>query len=250
MSKYFAVIFCFMLLGATVAKADELDAWFLKGNEFYQNGDYENARKMYSKILDSGFESWEVYYNIGNTYYKEKQIGRAILFYERAKRLDPQNEDVQFNLELANLGIVDRIREMPQFVLTKWIAWLADLPGLSLLMIFSYIVLIVSLIARKLFPSMKLSRMVFVTMVGLTCLFVITTGLFVFKVVYNETKTEAIVLTDKVDVRSAPDMVSTEVFTLHEGVKVQIEDHSADWVKIKLSDGKVGWLKKNVVEKI
>jgi len=241
----------FVLSGFTPVHADEIDALFLRGNEHYQNGDFAQARDAYLKILESGYESWEVYYNIGNTYFKEREIGKAILFYERAKRLEPQNEDVLFNLALVNLSTVDRIQELPTFFLTNWLRKLANLFSMGLLatvVAISYVCVMVLLMLRTLTRRAKFYRVLVVSMIGVSFVLAISAGLFLFRVVEKETRVEAIVLTDKVFVRSAPDELSTEVFTLHEGVKVLVQDESSEWAKIRLADGKVGWLRRDIIE--
>ena len=96
----------------------------------------------------------------------------------------------------------------------------------------------------------RFRRLILITTSISSTLLFIFAGTFVIRIIDNETKIEAIVLTDKIDVRSAPGTAGTVVFTLHEGVKVQIKDRSGTWAKIKLADGKVGWLKQDVIEKI
>lgn len=249
------VVFVSVLIAFRVTPvfADEIDTLFLQGNELYQNGDFAGARRNYEKILEAGFESWEVYYNIGNTYYKEGKTGKAVLFYERAKRLQPQNEDLNFNLGLVNLATVDRIQAIPELFLTRWVNRIAHLVSLSVwgtLLVLSYVGLFSLLIYRRLMKTGKFYRPVVVSIMVLALVFAVSAGFFVYRVSESEHKIEAIVLAEKVDARSAPDEISTEVFTLHEGVKVQVLDKSAQWVKIRLADGKVGWLKNDVMEKI
>ncbi len=235
------------------ASANNADAFFVKGNEYYQEGQYQRAIAEYEKILIQGLESWEVYYNIGNAYYKLGNIGRAILNYERAKRLNPENEDIRFNLEFANMATADRIEKLPAFFLTHWIAKVGDSLGVRALgyaTVSIYLVAIAIVIARVLRPSLRRNRVVFTGLVVSATALCLVAGLFASRIVAIETIEEAIVLVDKADVRSAPGETGTEVFTLHEGVKVEIRDHSMDWVKIRLADGKVGWISNNAIEKI
>jgi len=219
----------------------------------YQEGDYKAAVAAYSKILDAGYESWEVYYNLGNAYYKEGNIGRAILNYERAKRFAPKNEDIAHNLEIANLAVVDRIQEIPPFFLFAWISSFAHvfslnwLGGIVLTLYLSLTVFIILWLFAKTARLKKVSLLA-ISISGLFLMFF--TGIFSYRIIENETRTEAVVLADKVDVKSAPDANGTNVFTLHEGVKLEIRDSALDWVQIRLADGKVGWLRDEAIAKI
>ncbi|MFQ5864859.1 MAG: tetratricopeptide repeat protein [bacterium] len=249
---------CFILLlfwsiNLDRSAAVEIDSYFLKGNEYYQQGEYKAAIEEYEKIVNIGYESWEVYYNLGNAYFKDRQIGRAILNFERAKRLNPKNEDINFNLELANLSVVDRIPQMPQFFLFAWsskVVHLFSLYTLGVITIAIYLLWIMTILLHIFLKSGRIRRYTTVSVGIASILFVIFTGLFSARIYENETKIEGIVVTDKVDVRSAPHEAGTEVFTLHQGVKVEIKDRSGEWAKIRLSDGKVGWLRQEVIEKI
>jgi hypothetical protein len=247
----YELVFLFLLGSSSFA--GDLDAFFVKGNDLYQKGDYKAAIEEYSKILAQGYESWEVYYNLGNAYFKEREIGKAILNFEKAKRLNPKNEDIEFNLELSNLATVDRIPELPQLFLFVWISkfiHLLDLQSLGIVTMAIYLVWIGLLLLMIFGKTSRFRRLTLIaTSISSTLLFVFA-GTFVIRIIDNETKIEAIVLTDKIDVRSAPGTAGTVVFTLHEGVKVQIKDRSGVWAKIKLADGKVGWLKEEVIEKI
>lgn len=250
---FFATLCVLLLSSLTESMAGEIEALFIKGNELYQNGEYQAAIAQYKKINELGYQSWEVYYNLGNAYYKSGQIARAILYYERARRLNPKNEDIDFNLELANLSVVDRIAEFPKIFPAAWISTIANfvgLQGLGVITIVVYSMLIGLIIYRFLRRGNRSSRVNMVSIVVCGFLLTVCSGLLSMKIYDNENRLEAIVLAPKVDVRSAPDDDSTEMFTLHEGVKVQLKDRSGEWVKIRLSDRKVGWLKIDVIEKI
>lgn len=252
-SEKLIFIISILISWQAVLPAGEADAYFMQGNQLYQESDYQAAISAYSKILNAGYESWEVYYNLGNAYYKQGNIGRAILNYERAKRLAPKNEDIDHNLEIANLAVVDRIQEIPPFFLFAWISSFAHAFSLSWLggiVLTLYLCLTVLVILRLFVETARLKRMSFfaITVAGL--FLILFSGIFSYRIIENETRTEAVVLADKVDVKSAPDANGTNVFTLHEGVKLEVRDRSLDWVQIRLADGKVGWLRDEVIAKI
>ncbi len=243
----------FLLMHVGFSFADEIDSFFLKGNEYYQQGNYKAAIDAYLKILNNGYESWEVYYNLGNAYYKDQQIGLAILNFERAKRLNPENEDINFNLELANLSVVDRIPEMPQFFLFALVSKLVHLFSLNALGFITIGIYLIWTALTLFYIFLKTGRVrrILILSIGITTILLIFfAGIFSIRIYENETRIEGIVVVDKVDVKSAPGEAGTEVFTLHQGVKVQIKDRSGEWAKIRLSDGKVGWLNQAVIEEI
>ncbi len=246
-------LFLILVLFSSSAMAGEAEAFFLKGNEYYQAGSFAQALEEYQNVLDTGYESWEVYYNIGNTYFKQGDVARAILNFERAKKRTPENEDVNYNLDFANLVIVDRIQELPEFFLYSWFKTVTKAIGiktLGILAVGAYLLLMLLLILRVVRRSLFAPRaVVFLTVTASICLLMFG-GLFGAHVYQLETRVEAIVLADKIDVKSAPDAAGTDVFALHSGVKVRLEDSSLDWVKIRLSDGKVGWMKKDAIEVI
>ncbi len=250
--NHFAILTLSILCLASGLLANDVEVFFVKGNEFYQDGNYKGAIEEFEKILNSDYESWEVYYNLGNAYFKDGQTAKAILNFERAKKLHPKDEDINYNLELVNLAIVDRIQELPQFFLFKWLSNIAHSINLKVLggiTVSLYLLLILITIFRIYLKSAQLKRTVFVSLIAASITLTVFTGLFVIRIFETETKVEAIVIKDKVDVKSAPGGL-TEVFTLHEGVKVQIKDHSENWVKIRLADGKIGWLETKVLKQI
>lgn len=247
-----AVSLC-MMIACSPASASDADANYSRGNQAYQNGNYQAAIKAYSQILETGYESWEVYYNLGNAYYKMGDIGRAILNYERAKKLEPKNEDINHNLEIANLAVVDRIQEIPQFFLFAWFSSVAHFFSLGLLggiVLALYFALTLLIILRLFANSVSVRKVAVVAIIFIGSICLLFVGIFSLRVIENERRNEAIVLANKVDVRSAPDANGTVVFTLHEGVKLEIYDRSLDWVKIRLADGKLGWLHNDVIAKI
>jgi len=250
--NYFAIMTLSILCLASNLLANEVEVFFVRGNEYYQDGNYKVAIEEFEKILNSEYESWEVYYNLGNAYFKDGQTAKAILNFERAKKLNPKDEDINYNLELANIAIVDRIQELPQFFLFKSVSTMAHSINLKVLggvTVSLYLFLMVLTVFRIYLKSTQLQRTAFVSIIATSITLTVFTGLFVMRIFENETKVEAIVIKDRVDVKSAPGGL-TEVFTLHEGVKVQIKDHSETWVKIRLADGKIGWLETGVLEQI
>lgn len=225
-----------------------------EGNRLYQEGDFAGALEAYESILDAGFESGDLHYNTGNAYFKLGDLGRAILHYERARRLLPGDEGVLANLELAGTLTVDEVEALPRFwVLSAWDWWIALLPRSLLLLVVALAYLggmagVVAWIMRRGTSMALWGGRIALVGGGLTLVF----GLILMVRELGLSRAEeAVVLVAEVPVRSAPsEDGDLTVFTVHEGTKVRIDRRSDEWAEVVLEDGKVGWLKLEAVETI
>lgn len=225
-----------------------------EGNRIYQEGDFAGALEAYESILDAGFESGDLHYNTGNAYFKLGRLGRAILHYERARRLLPGDEGVLANLELARTLTVDEVEPLPRFwVLSVWDWSIGLLPRSLLLLVvaLSYVggmAGVVALILRRgTAVAVWGGRL---AVLGGVLTLVLGMNLMVRELGLGRAE-EAVVLVAEVPVRSAPsEDGDLTVFTVHEGTKVRIDRRSDEWAEVVLADGKVGWLKLETVETI
>ena len=232
------------------SRAGERENLFSEGNRFYQAGNYAAALEAYQKILDAGYKSGGLYYNMGNCYYKLQDVGRAVLFYERAKRLMPGDEDLETNLALANLGVVDQITPRPEFVVFRVFRGVVHLLSLSVLVwivAVSYAGLMGSLIVWVVSRKFVFRRAGAHGAIVLGVLFSVVGLVLVDRLREERNRVEGVILAGKVDVMSAPNE-DTELFSLHEGTKVRVDETSGEWMEIVLVDGKVGWVKQEVLE--
>lgn len=244
------VLFIFMIKTSSVL-ADHNQYLFDEANKLYQQEKYQESIYNYLEIIKNGYESWQLYYNLGNAYYKTRQFGRAILNYERALKQNPKNEDILFNLQIANLAVVDKIITPPQFFISKWLSELKSLWGIQTLtfMAIGLYLLTTLLIVAKIFTRKSHQQwLLTVLLVPILILFLAITTILVVRINENNTLQHAIVLVDKVDVLSSPEQQGTELFSLHEGVKFNVEELRGEWAKIRLADGKVGWVRKDIFE--
>lgn len=226
------------------------DYYFEQGNQAYRDGNYQEAIDWYQKILDTGYESGRLYYNLGNCYYKTDQIGRAILNYEKSKKFLPNDSELQFNLELARLKIIDRIETPPRFFLFEWwdqIKNFYTISQLTNLVLLSYIVSAAILVAFLFLKADRIRKILFSTFI-ITLILTLFCGYLLFANIHEEkTNQYGIVLSPNVTVLSAPGEGATDVFVLHEGIKIRIGDQRGDWLKIVLPDGKSGWIRNSHV---
>ncbi|MFO7890716.1 MAG: tetratricopeptide repeat protein [bacterium] len=256
MKKYkifVSIAVLFIMLTSAVVNAQDETELFQKGNQLYREGEFLKAVDCYLEIYEQGYESGHLYYNIGNCYYKLHKIGKAVLFYERAKKLMPRDEDLQFNLKLVNLSVVDKIEPLPAFFLFRLFNGFFHLvpkPFLVWIVAALYLFFIFFLIIRNLSQNESLRRL-YLRIIIIFLVLLVVFGFSLFKQITDETKQDqAVIMAGEVDIKSAPSETATTLFSLHEGTKVHIDKESGDWYEIVLADGKVGWVEKEILEKI
>lgn len=242
------IITVVLLVAVGLQAQSGAEYFFEQGNQAYRGENYTEAVEWYQKILATGFTSSQVYYNLGNCYYKLNDIGNAILYYEKARTLNPNDPEILFNLELANLKVQDRI-EMPKpFFLFSWWGRLKHAMGLagwSQLTVSLYILTMGLLILRLFVRPGFTQKLLRATLFGFAGLTVGAALLLYLNIREIHTQKQAVVLAATVNVLSGPDDNSTDVFVLHEGVKVRLCEQRGEWVKITLPDGKSGWMRRN-----
>jgi tetratricopeptide (TPR) repeat protein len=225
----------------------------IEAARLYQEGNYAEAAELYNEVLDSGVESVILYYNLGNCYYKQNEIARAILNYERALLIDPGDEDVAYNLTMAQRATVDKINLLPVLFLVHWYnavitAFTADQWGyLSVALFLLFLGMIVLFFHAT---SVGIKKASFAT--GLVALFLTLSSIWFAAKQYHRVtdRREAIIMTPSVVVRGAPDPSGTELYVVHEGLKVTLIETLGQWYNIRMADGNVGWVPLEDVEKI
>jgi tetratricopeptide (TPR) repeat protein len=236
-------------------------AFFLEGNRLFQQEKYSAAVSSYEQILQGGVESSELYYNLGNAYFRSGNIGKAILNYERARRLAPLNDDVRYNLEIANLSIVDKIQAPPGFFLTEILDDLIEFLGLKLnlnaftrLVLAIYVIFMLVIIVRILIRRIDLRQKLFYLVIPVFVVFFIFIVLLQIQIYKTTHTNEAIILVEEVDILGAPEENGKQLFALHQGTKVKINrslsKNDKTWLQIQLLDGKTGWMDETALEKI
>ena len=243
----FLVIFC--LCSSVIVHAQSATELYKSANEFYKAKQFDKSAEEYEKILSQGYKSAEVYYNLGNCYYKTKVISKAILNYERAIKLSPDDEDIKHNLKLAELNTIDKIQPLQQIGIVIWWNDFTASNSSKGWGIIAAIALWISVLVFAL--SIYSRRRIF---------YLLSFVLFVFSITFlwfainqknkEENKNAAVLMIANATIKSAPDVGSSELFLIHEGTRFKIEDEVGSWNKIKLDDGKVGWIEKGSFEKI
>lgn len=233
------------LVSGSVTKAE--------GDSAYMRNDYASAIQIYEALLKKG-EAAEVYYNLGNSYYKADDIAKAILNYERALLLQPGNADVRANLEIARSKTIDKVIPVPEIFFVAWTKSLINSLSVNAWAKLGIVFFIFLLVSFSLF---FFSKQIIWKKSGFIAGIIFLFFVVLCNVFASQQKRElmnrndAIILSPSVTVRSTPSESGTSLFVLHEGHKVEIKDNSMrEWKEIRLEDGKVGWVPTSTIEVI
>ena len=229
----------------TPVQASENARYFLTGVTAYQNNEFDVAIAAFSAIADNGVENAELFYNLGNAYLKNDQLGPAVLWYERALKLDPTDPDLKFNLDYALSLTQDQKGEAPVPLSRIFFFWKYQLSADTI--IWSAVILNLCfwllLISGHIWRRRNLQRIAYAALI-LVLVFVSTALYNYYETSYRP---EAIILPAEVSIRSGLSDDATELFVLHAGTKVRIAKEQGAHVRIHFAEGKIGWVKQEHV---
>jgi tetratricopeptide (TPR) repeat protein len=221
------------------------DSLFYQGNALYEEGNYEEALGVYNQVLQDGHESADLYYNMGNAAYRSNSIGYAILYYEKALKMEPAHEDAAYNLEFVSRYRLDSFEEVPEFFLGTWIrAFIQLLPERiwSILAMLFFLMLLTGIVVYLFAHRMVAKKAGFISALACLLLFVLAFSSAASRHREIVDPDAGIILAPSVVVRSSPSESGTELFVLHEGTKVQVGEEVSGWQNIKVLDGREGWI--------
>lgn len=226
---------------------------FENGNKAYQKGNYQEAITFYNSILDSKKESAELYFNLGNCYYKLNKVAPAIYNFEKALLLNPDDYEIQNNLKFAQKLQIDDIKEIKEVGFNKWLldfvaihdynswAWIAV--AMSVFFLFSFVGYYFS-------QTSLLKRVFFIGMLICFLFLLLSATAATFKKEQDTNDRPAIIFEEITPVKTEPKSDATDAFLLHEGTKVFIKDTLANWRKIEILDGKSGWIDARTIKEL
>jgi tetratricopeptide (TPR) repeat protein len=252
--KSFAIYF--VLLSCSFSfplMAIDSQALYKSAQKAYKSQDYTSAIKAYQQIIENNDISAEVFYNLGNCYFKTDSIGKSIQYYEKARKLIGDDDDLMHNLKMAHNRTVDKIEPMPEFVVTS--TWknivnfnTADTWANYALINFAFV--FVALILFQLVKQTSLKK----TFFGLAIVMLLITAMFY---VLAKSRTNAdnsvnqgVVITGSAAIKSAPQSNATDLFVIHEGTIFKILENQSEWLKIRLENGNLGWIQKSAIGEI
>jgi hypothetical protein len=242
------------LLSVTLLTAGEVpvDTLWNSANNSYSVGNYQEAAQLYEQILNENGESAEIYFNLGNACFKQNLLGAAHLNYERARRLDPTNPDILHNLDFVKAMQIDKIDEVQDIFITTWLDNVMNIfTGKAWSTVF-FTLITLSLLLLSFFIFSQTSRIRKLSFSGF-CLFILlsVTSFYLGYRQRNQTlnRSEAIIYSQEVVVKSTPNNSGSDLFIIHEGLKVRIIDKQENYYRIILDDGKSqGWIPRESAE--
>lgn len=248
------IVLMLIPFAAYAGQKDYADSLWSAANQAYAEGRWADALSDYGMISDMGLESAALYCNTGDAYFKDGNVPKAILFYERALKLDPSYSDARFNLELLNSGIQDRIDPVPEFVLKAWskdVCYIMDSDAWAVCFVVLLALTLALVLLFILSPSVAGRRTGFFAGIAVMILAFIALTFSIWQKNDYEKADDAIVMRPVTSVKSSPSSgSSTDLFILHEGTKVKIIDEVGSWNNIELADGRQGWIPSGDIETI
>ena len=253
MKKSIIIAIIITLFGSLVKGQSNLTPYLDSAQTAYANNDFKNSVRLYLRVVEHGYESPQIFYNIGNGYYKQMKIANAILFYQKALRIDPTYEDAIANLKLAQELIVDKIDPIALPFYKRWYksmilwfspnVWAVTTLGSFLLFTIALFILFSRVETKIRSLSIPIGILAFIISVG---------SFFVSKSAFNyaTNRSLGVVMSPSVTIRSTPYEEGTKLFTIHEGLTVNITTEVEGWYEIRLDDGRVGWLMTKDVDTI
>jgi tetratricopeptide (TPR) repeat protein len=231
----------------------DMDSLFHAANRFYEMEEYEAALEAYHAVTLGGKESADLYYNMGNAAFRSNSIGHAVLYYEKALKMDPSHEDAAHNLDFVSKYRIDSFEEVPVLFLSTWIkAFIQLFPEhiWSILAMIFFVILLSGIILYLYSRSVFVKKLGFISALTALLLFTISISSAMSRhrdIVDPDT---GIILSPSVVVRSSPSESGTELFILHEGTKIGVNEAVGGWQNIRLIDGREGWIMKDDFEAI
>lgn len=242
------ILIIILLLGVALCsktQAQNPEDLLVKANELYNNNAYDSAAVVYESIINKGYSSATLYYNLGNTYYKLRNYPLAILYYEKSLKLNPNNDDTKHNIEIAKSFISDKIEPVPELFIKTWWKKLSDLftaNTWSILSLLTFGLLLTCLFFYLTARTRITKKSMFFSSIFLAVMTICCFCISINKYNYIKSNNEGIIITPTITVKSSPSATSIDLFVLHEGSKVKILDNTGGWDKIKIANGSIGWL--------
>ncbi|HEX7400629.1 MAG TPA: tetratricopeptide repeat protein [candidate division Zixibacteria bacterium] len=237
----------FLPLYKAIADTESATALFNKGNQYYDDGKFDQAIEEYEKIINLGIKNYQVYYNLGNAYFRQNQLGNAILSYRRALVLKPCDEDTEANLAFVKLFTLDKLEEQKINPLSNLLVWFLGLWSKDNLAILTSLFYVLSIAAGIFILFWGAKRYLLFGLICFLILFAIS-GTSLWAKINSDSIEYGVVVASQAEVRSGPGSDYVLQFTGHEGLEFRVEEQAEGWYRISLPNGIKGWIPKEAVE--
>jgi len=234
-----------LIITLPVSGIDKLDSLYEAAGEAYSEGNYEQALENYREINEAGYESADQYFNMGNASFRSNKLGYAILYYKKALKLEPGHEQAEKNLAYVSRYREDHLDQVPELFLRKWVSGAYSLFSLetwSYISILFFALLLTGLLFYVFSRQLTAKKAGFFTAVITLLLFVFSLSASVERHKEISAPGKAVIVDPSVVVKSSPSLSGTDLFVLHEGTEVTMQEHISGWTEIRISDGRVGWI--------
>jgi len=238
-----------IILCPVFAVTESIGLHYENGLEALRNNQYDLAIQEFETILDNNWDSPELYYNLGNAFYRNGNTSGSIWAYESCLRIFPNHSDAQYNLKLANLNVKDRVDLPDPPIYLKWYMGIKERYTPSIWVnITLFILLLLSITATvlRIFSDISLN---YISGIFLT-LFFCSLFFTLHSIWTGNSVSQGIIYFSSIEARSEPNSFSTRLFKVHEGLKVSVNQISENWMEIELLDGKVGWIEERQIRLI
>ncbi|MCA1755884.1 MAG: SH3 domain-containing protein [Bacteroidales bacterium] len=253
MRRSLIILFILVSLPASLCATEDPDSLFKAGSELYNKGDHAGALELWQEIADEGLYSPALYYNMGNAAFKIGKTAHSILWYEKALLMKPFDEDIRYNLEIARSYVTDRFDTIPELFVIRWfrmISLVLDSNGWAVIAVMLFALCLVLLLLWLFSGKPGVKRLTLTATVFSFALALSALGLYHGNRRVTIKKRAAVILTPAETGMSSPGTGGKELFVIHEGTKVKIEEEAGEWIRIRLPDGNVGWITSGSVGKI
>jgi tetratricopeptide (TPR) repeat protein len=244
-----STLYFILIFSATTSFGQSADKLFKDANTFYAQKDYIKAKDTYLQVVKKGLVSYELYYNLGNTFFKLDSVASSIYYYEKAKLIST-DEELLKNIRLANLKTIDKIEPAPKFFISNWTTRLVSSYSTNVWAIWAIMAMLVSMFLFFVYIKSKkiaLKKIAFFT----ACILFIKSVILLFISFSSEkhnNNLKAVVFENSVEIKSEPNNNSTTLFVIHEGAVAKVLDNVENWRKIKLENNHTGWINEKSIK--
>jgi tetratricopeptide (TPR) repeat protein len=253
MKKALTYFITLLIIACQSAIASSPERLFEQANAAYEAEQIDSAKTLYNQLINQGYTSHQLHYNLGNAHFKSGEVAKSILHYERALKLKPNDEDTRHNLNVANGQITDEFEELPSLFITNWWKGLITLfaPAtwrvVAIVLFWIFVAFVTFFVLAKDVAVKKRVAGGIVTSLTLTVLTVI---IAIFSYMEMQNRDNAIVMKAAVSVYSEPQSNATELYVIHSGLKVEIQESINNWIEVRLPNGNKGWIPQTSITRI